>query len=445
LKMQIKLNKKDTNEYVDVYPSAYLLPFYVDQDNSWSGAIYKNVAMELGAYNSAYIPKSLFEYMFNISNDEIMQREETKQQLSTEKGVLAIRKNSIQELKDKFILDAELIDFNEEDAKKHIQEYLYYARKINIKIQEQKKSIFDEETKLDNCKLELGHLFDILENIESEYKNIKTKCEYCNTELTIEQSIQRLKLSNNAYDIGLKKEKLKKDIQKKEENIRAVIDKKLELENDYENLMKVAEIKQKEYTLKEYIDNKAKALTKDNYYKIEDKLSLDISKLEDTINAIQKEISELKKAQKSLTDSISNSFDEVKTYLNARFPNVDMRQHSLMDFKGIKNSGATKNAEYFMLYIIYLALLAEYSIIKIPFGLDSVIKDEVDEDNKNKFYELIEKYILLSSEQSFVVMLEDKIKSLKSSQSYNFIKLEKPILDRTKYNKLSEEFKVILR
>ena len=85
LNVQIKLNKKDTNEYIDVYPSAYLLPFYVDQDNSWAGAIYKNVAMELGAYNSTYIPKSLFEYMFNISNDDIMQREETKQQLSTEK------------------------------------------------------------------------------------------------------------------------------------------------------------------------------------------------------------------------------------------------------------------------------------------------------------------------------------------------------------------------
>jgi len=46
-----------------------------------------------------------------------------KYQLNNEKGSLIIRKNSIQELKDKFISDAEPIVFDEEEAKEYIKKY----------------------------------------------------------------------------------------------------------------------------------------------------------------------------------------------------------------------------------------------------------------------------------------------------------------------------------
>ncbi len=443
LNLKIKLPLKNTDEYDEVYPSAYILPFYVDQDNSWSGAIYKNVVNELGAYNSTYIPKSMFEYIFKISNEEIMQLEEEHNQLNNEKGSLIIRKNSIQELKDKFISDAEPIVFDEEEAKEYIKKYLYYSQRISEKIQVKKNTIYNLEIKLDKLKLELMEIEEIINCIDTEYDEIKTRCKYCHSELTINQSIQRLKLSNNKYDLGLKKEQLKRNIVKVEEKITNLLNEKAGLEEDYLSLLQIAEIRQKEYSLNEYIENKAKSMTKDNYYKIEDKLSLDISHLEDDIKNIQKIINEKKKAQKSLQERIANSFEELKTILNAKFPNVNMTSHSFMEFRGIKNSGATKNAEYFMLYIIYLKLLLDYSIISFPIGLDSVIKDEVDENNKNNFYKIIEKYILKSDEQSFVVMLKDKIATLENPENYNYINLERPILKKEEYNKLIEEFKII--
>lgn len=443
LNLKIKLPLKNTDEYDEVYPSAYILPFYVDQDNSWSGAIYKNVVNELGAYNSTYIPKSMFEYIFKISNEEIMQLEEEHNQLNNEKGSLIIRKKSIQELKDKFISDAEPIVFDEEEAKEYIKKYLYYSQRISEKIQIKKNTIYDLEIKLDRLKLELMEIEEIINCIDTEYDEIKTRCKYCHSELTINQSIQRLKLSNNKYDLGLKKEQLKRNIAKVEEKITNLLNEKAGLEEDYLSLLQIAEIRQKEYSLNEYIENKAKSMTKDNYYKIEDKLSLDIAHLEDDIKNIQKIINEKKKAQKSLQERIANSFEELKTTLNAKFPNVNMTLHSFMEFRGIKNSGATKNAEYFMLYIIYLKLLIEYAIIKVPIGLDSVIKDEVDENNKKNFYKIIEKYVLQSDEQSFVVMLDDKISTLENPKDYNYINLEKPILKKEEYDKLIQEFKVI--
>jgi len=444
LNLKIKLPLKNTDEYDEVYPSAYILPFYVDQDNSWSGAIYKNVVNELGAYNSTYIPKNMFEYIFKISNEEIMQLEEEQNQLNNEKGSLIIRKNSIQELKDKFISDAEPIVFDEEEAKEYIKKYLYYSQRISEKIQVKKNTIYDLEIKLDKLKLELMEIEEIINCIDTEYDEIKTRCKYCHSELTINQSIQRLKLSNNKYDLGLKKEQLKRNIAKVEEKITNLLNEKAGLEEDYLNLLQIAEIRQKEYSLNEYIENKAKSMTKDNYYKIEDKLSLDISHLEDDIKNIQKIINEKKKAQKSLQERIANSFEELKTTLNAKFPNVNMTSHSFMEFRGIKNSGATKNAEYFMLYIIYLKLLLDFSIISFPIGLDSVIKDEVDENNKNNFYKIIEKYILKSDEQSFVVMLEDKIATLENPENYHYINLQKPILKKDKYDELINEFAIIL-
>lgn len=444
LNIKIKLPLKDTNNYDEVYPSAYLLPFYIDQDNSWSGAIYKNVVNELGTYNSTYIPKSMFEYLFKISNEEIMKLEEEHNQLNTQKNIIINRKNAIQELKDKFISEVEPIVFNEDEAKEYIEKYLHYAKRISDKIQIKKNIIYENEIKLDKLRLELSEIEDIIACIDTEYDNIKTICKYCHSELTINQSIQRLKLSNNKYDFGLQKELLKREITKLETNINNLINEKMGLEDDYTELLQITEIKQQEYSLNEYIENKSKSITRDNYYKIEDKLTLDISHLEDEVKLIQKIITEKRKAQESLCESISTRFNELMTNINAKFPNVDMSLHRFMEFRGIKNSGATKNAEYFILYMIYLRLLIEFSIIKMPIGLDSVIKDEVDENNKNNFYKLIEKYILESNQQSFVVMLEDKVSVLEKPNNYNYLYLQKPILDKTKYEELIEEFKVIL-
>ena len=445
LNLKIKLQLKDSNDYDDVYPSAYILPFYVDQDNSWSGTIYKNVVNELGAYNSTCIPKSLFEYIFKISNEEIMQLEEQQNQLNREKNVLNTRLNSIQELKDKFIAQVEPIVFNEEEVKEYIKKYLYYSNKISLKIKTKKNAIYENEIRLDKLKLELLEIEEIISCIDAEYQNIKTKCKYCNSELTINQSIQRLKLSNNKYDLGLKKELIKQKITQLEEKINSLLEEKANLEDDYNNLLQISEIRQNEHSLNEFIENKAKSMTKDNYYKIEDNLTIDISHLETEIKNIQKIIKEKEKGQKNIQESISNDFEEIKTTLNSLFPNVDMKSHDFMKFIGIKNSGATKNAEYFILYIIYLKLLSKYSIIEVPIGLDSVIKDEVDENNKNHFYKIIEKHILKTTKQTFVVMLNDKISTLENPEDYNFINLKKPILKKDKYNSLSTEFSVVMQ
>ena len=57
---------------------------------------------------------------------------------------------------------------------------------------------------------------------------------------------------------------------------------------------------------------------------------------------------------------------------------------------------------------------------------------------KPQIYETLEKYILNSNKQVFVVMLKDKLKYI--TGKHNLIELNKPILDKTKYDELLGEF-----
>jgi len=442
LGINILLPIRQNEEKRTIRPSAILLPFYVDQDTSWSKTIYKDVVNELGMYASNAIPKNIFECVFNISSDEIIEKEEEKIRLNSEKTKLSIQKNSLQELKDSFIKNPNGINLNENDALEDIKKYLIYAKNINSKISEKQAKIYTKEVDLDSYRLELRELKELLEKTDSAYKGIEKKCSFCGSELTTEQSLRRLKLDNNKFEIGLLQNERAKKIELLEGELQTLLEEKLFLEKDYSEILKISEKKYGDYTLPEYIEDKAKKLTKDNYYEIEDKLSLDITHKEDEIKFIEKRIRELKKTQKEYQESISSDFEELKVSFKISFPDVNLDNREFLDFKQINNSGATKNEEFFILYMIYINLLIKHSIIEVPLGFDSPIKDELDGKNIPKFYEIIEKIILASDKQSFVVMLKDKLQYLKN-KNYSYTYLKKPILDKFMFNELKDEFSVM--
>ena len=125
-----------------------------------------------------------------------------------------------------------------------------------------------------------------------------------------------------------------------------------------------------------------------------------------------------------------------------KFPDVDFNRRAFLNFSQITdNSGATDNQEFFGLYMIYTYLLFNHSIIELPFGLDSTLKDELDDYNINKFYKIIEEIVLSNNKQSFVIMLKNKLSLLKNT--YNVIELTKPILSKQNFEKLKQEFSII--
>lgn len=442
LNINMKLPNRSTSIYEPVYPSALMLPYYIDQDTSWNKSIYKDVVLELGRYEGTAIPKKIFEYIFNISNDLIQEKEDELNELKEEKLKADNQKKALDELKSSFVKSSTVLDFNEEEAKEDIRKYLLYASTIQKQIGKLQEKLFPKEIMLDANKLKIAELNELLKTNEQTYKNISKRCEYCHSELTREQSLSRFKLENNKFEIIAYKNELISKNEKLEKEIGKILDEKLPLEKYYAELLSIANTKQDKCTLTEYINEKAKKVNNDNYYKAENEAILKISKLESEIETLKKVIRGLRKEEKENKDLINDNYKDLAASFKMKFPDVDFTKRAFLNFSQITdNSGATDNQEFFGLYMIYTKLLFSHSIIELPFGLDSTLKDELDDYNIGKFYKIIEEIVLSSENQSFVVMLKNKLSLLESN--YNIIELSKPILSEKCFDELKSEFDFI--
>ena len=437
--LNIRLPLKDNVDIRTVYTSAIILPFYVDQDVSWSAIPYKNVANDLSQYASSVIPSALFEYLFGISTNVIMDKKQERLYLSNEKNSLGQQYDTLSMLKDDFIRkDTEEYTFNEQEAINDIKRYLSLAEGINVKLNEFKSSIYQKKIEVDNLKVETLELTKIIENTRHSYNEIRDVCAHCGSDLTEQQSMMRIRLENDQYEATLLRNDLDRKIKKLEAEIDSILQGKLGFENEYASLLSIAEKKQGEITLQQFIEQKAQKLAKTNYVEVKNTLNEKIADLTERINKLSSEIRILEKQQRVQRDTIGLRFNELKEKLKITFSTASLNELSFLEFKTITASGTVSNVTLFSIYIIYLRLLSEYSVVELPFGFDALIKDELTENNIKLMYETLEKYILNSNKQVFVVMLKDKLKYI--TGKHNLIELNKPILDKTKYDELLGEF-----
>ena len=437
--LNIRLPLKDNVDIRTVYPSAIILPFYVDQDVSWSAIPYKNVANDLSQYASSVIPSALFEYLFGISKNVIMEKKQERLYLSNEKNSVGQQYDTLSMLKDDFIRkDTEEYTFNEQEAINDIKRYLSLAEGINVKLNEFKSNIYQKKIEVDNLKVETLELTKIIENTRHSYNEIRDVCAHCGSDLTEQQSMTRIRLENDQYEATLLRNDLDRKIKKLEAEIDSILQGKLGLENEYASLLSIAEKKQGEITLQQFIEQKAQKLAKTNYVDVKNTLNEKIANLTERINKLSSEIRNLEKQQRVQRDTIGLRFNELKEKLKITFSTASLNELSFLEFKTITASGTVSNVTLFSIYIIYLRLLSEYSVVELPFGFDALIKDELTENNIKLMYETLEKYILNSNKQVFVVMLKDKLKYI--TGKHYLIELNKPILDKTKYDELLGEF-----
>jgi len=442
LGINIKLPLKKEVDIRTVYPSAVILPFYVDQDDSWSSIPYKNVANDLNQYEGNHIPRTLFEYIFNISTKDILDKEEKVIFLSKEKGTIQQQYETLTSLKDAFIQNNTFeYSFNEEEAINDIKKYLQLANSINDKLNDFKSKIYQKKIILDKLNVEQLELSQVIKNTDSEYKTIKDRCTHCGSFLTKEQSLKRVQLMSNRYEASLLYATLTQQIKTIKQEISEALNGKIGLEKEYKDILSITEKKQGEISLQKFIEEQAKKISKQNYIDVKNDLNTKIAKLSESIEELTKEIKKLKKDQKKHKDEIGNTFNIIKSQLQQTFPNVALDGIEFLAFKTISGSGTIHNVTFFSMYIIYLCLLIKYSIVELPMGIDAPIKDELTGYNTTLIYEILEKYVMNSSKQSFVVMLKDKLKYIKNH--HNIIELTKPILDKGKYEELCPEFACI--
>ncbi|HHQ2899373.1 TPA: hypothetical protein ACSPOR_004590 [Bacillus cereus] len=103
------------------------------------------------------------------------------------------------------------------------------------------------------------------------------------------------------------------------------------------------------------------------------------------------------------------------------------------------------NKKMLALYTLYTNLIDEYSDIRVPFAMDSFIKNETATELKEQMFGFLSKYYLSIKGQTFFSIINENIKYLDEKNKYNFINLERPILEEINENNkfLVKAFEVI--
>lgn len=441
--IDLLLPLKDIGDLKTPYPSAILLPFYVDQDSSWSGVPYRDVVQDLRMYQSKAIPADIFRYYFGISNHELIQLQERKATLSQKHSKLNEKYSVLDEMQQDFVSkNVEISLINETELDNQIKDYLAQCSRLNERIIEHQTEILSLQQELDSKKVRLSEVEMILKETKTIAHKVSPKCTQCGSELTVEQSVKALTLENNKIALNLAGSQLVKAICNLEKDVSSKINDKSKIEQEQKRILGVLGQKQELRSLQEYISSAANSKTQEKYLGIMSRIDTSRRDTAREMRAVSSQIQKLKQSLKGREEEIGKRFSQLITGLSVSFPDIIDKNYLFLQFKMIGGSGNKRTEEFFCIYLSYLRLMAEYSQAQFPIGLDSVIKDETNEYNYKQIYPKIEDYVLNSKTQSFVVMLADKLEYI--SGKYRVIPLTRPILEESKYDEYSGEIETAL-
>ncbi|WP_119326709.1 hypothetical protein [Companilactobacillus musae] len=438
--LEIQLSK--SKRFESVYPTEMLLMNYIDQDKSWDGYLYKNVSDSLNRYGSSKAVKEIVDYDLGISNKEIIQLKDKKTSFNKQKKDKESELTTLNKLNDDFKSKYEenVVPIDLEKVKKDLEN-----QKVQMEISN--KEINKSYSKIHNIRSKISIKFQDIEELNkiknqnaNRIKKISNKngeCSYCHSKLTVEQSLSRLELNNNIFDIQfdiLKKQNELNLLKKEESSLQKELDSKIKKFDVLGNEEKFAKDKS---NMDKYIDIQ---VSKEIQRKYSNQITNSLEEIEQTkkeINKLSYQISKLNKQMNNKKREIITYFDEQLTELSINLSEPKISNIKFGDFKEIEGSGTENNRAILGAYLSYFRTLNCYGNHQFPFGLDSVIKTEIDGVSLNEIYKAVEHYFLELDNQIFFVALEENLDSIKTN--YKKIELTKPILSTHKYDELLKE------
>ncbi len=214
LNIHMELPNVHTKELHTAYSSALILPFYIDQDDSWEGILYRKVTDTLNQYSG--IPKNIFESIFSLSNEEVTQLQNDIAIDTRKKNNVASTITSFLEIVQEYKIEnedvVEITKIDKSILKDDIDKYLRMLNDFNKQVTKYKMRLLNKQEVLDLQQQELTELNKLLNMNKNRYRTIKSECSYCHSKLTEEKSLTRLELSNNFYEISIMKDTVKKEI-----------------------------------------------------------------------------------------------------------------------------------------------------------------------------------------------------------------------------------------
>ena len=387
----------------------------------------------------------IFESLLGFNDNNYTDLSEKKIALEQKQNQISLQQEVLDSLKDKFLsCDTMSTNFDEVSIKNEIENYLKYVTSLSEKVNKYKRQIYTKKVALDSLLLEQNELDGILDYLKTSYKEIKCHCIYCDSVLTPEQSLKRMKLDDNRISVELYYQDLSKKIEKLKQEIEDMSSQKIGIEVEYHKLLEISKIKNNDLTLAMYINSKANEVSNNKYTNLKNELNDSYIETKKKIKDITKRLSSIKKSLTEIKNNVQKTFDTVLLRLNRIFPKISLENYEFLNFKKIKESGSADNQLIFALYMAYTHILIKYSKLNLPFVIDSIIKSDLDGEVLKTAYETIDEILLSSNKhQSFLAGLTDNLDSLIKKYPHIIIDSNKNILDTKKYLEYEREFDII--
>ncbi|MGN4637229.1 hypothetical protein [Bacillus cereus group sp. MYBK34-1] len=335
--------------------------------------------------------------------------------------------------------------FNSEKDEPQINNYLKMISSLNKSVADIDNNIIELETKINQFSREITELNKLKRLYNNKFNEIKYACIHCNSKLTHEQSLTRLKIRNNQYEIVEQINKNKRLKEEYEYNKKEQTAEKNDLLNKIVETEKILQNSKEYFNLDAYIADRVNQEITNNYITVEQNLFNEKDNSLDSIKKINKKISVEKRFGNQKRAEIKKKYEELINEYELYFQSVKLDDIKFYSFKEVTGSGMDANKKMLALYTLYTNLIDEYSNIRVPFAMDSFIKNETAIELKEQMFGFLSNYYLSIKGQTFFSIINENIKYLDEKNKYNFINLEKPILEEINENNkfLVKAFEVI--
>jgi len=436
LGMSLKLASRKGNEQRIGYIDALISPFYVDQDKGWNGTLYKQTFEGLGQYPASVFPRDIIDYYLGISNEELNNKKSQKEDFNIKKRTLLEKISQVEAVQNSYQEQNEIVDYVPKNIEEIEQSMDYYVRKTNdlfIQIKKVTGEIEKAKLHLDIHKQDKNELELLLKNTSERFEDIKYECSYCHSILTREQSLTRLELEDNRLAINSFKESLVKKILVLEKTLSekksALYELRVKVGTYKRQIEEIKEIKD----IKNYISQSVLAELRkliQNESKNKEIIEKDIAQLETEIRRLSREL-------KTRIKHLEGEYESLKNSLSYLIDSNGLANRKFRDYTQIHGSGTNLNKDLLTIYLIYMNLISENSDFKLPFAIDSFVKNEIHTISKEQMFSAISSYFLTLGTQTFFSVIRENIDKI--TGDYYEIRVESPLLKEDKYEEISRD------
>lgn len=436
LGIDMQLPNIKTKELHKAYSSAVILPFYIDQDDSWDGNMYRRVSNAVGQYSR--IPQSIFEYLFDLSDVEIQKLQNKLNSKISELKIVNSNIDSLNRLIDKYHKNVSSIpSIDKDELKKEIDFYLKNLNEYNEDVKKFKVKLINDQEILDKQKQELAELDKLLRLNNKRIKEIEFNCDYCQSNLTEEQSLTRFNLSNNKFEIEYLRDEIRQKISELEIKVNNTYTQKLDIDKKIDKIITNINHSKEMLTIDEYVDAKAKTLAEQEMNEFIQLEIVNKATYEQEIKDLRAQVRKLKKEKLNLKDEITTLYNSNLNNIKKFIHDIDTEELDFLSFKNVKGSGVDKNKKNFAYYLVYMTLIDEFGIYKMPFCMDSFIKNEITTESAKQMFAAMEEYLFKTKNQVFFSLIEQNKKHLNNSEVYSIINVGSRLLSKDKFEEVS--------